>query len=550
MLTRLSATDLQAFTAAGYWRDDTIYALVHRHADISPDKIAVRERARTTTYSALVDAADRLAASLFKRGVRSGHRVAVWLPSRAETAAAILACSRNGYVCSPSFHRDHTVGEMIELMQRMRAVALIAEKGYGADSDRHDVLDAACLVESLRFVVQLDPRDTGDDQQPLFADLPTLNGGPLPRADPNTIVYLAFTSGTTGQPKGVMHSDNTLLAPVRALAADWSLDEGMVIYSLSPLSHNLGFGAMLLALVGGGEIVVHDLPRGASVADRLHETRATFAFGVPTNAIDLLAELKKSPRDLRSLKGFRISGAPVPPIVAQGLLEHGIVLQSGYGMTEAGSHQYTLPADDPTLTMETSGRACAGYAVKIFDRDDPDKELPAGATGQIGGRGASLMLGYFDDQPATEQSFNASGWFMTGDLGWIDEAGYLRVTGRKKDLIIRGGHNIFPAKIENLAMRHEAIDKAAVIPVADDRLGERVCLAVTNGPGRTASAEELLAHLDASGLSKFEMPEYFLQLDQIPLMPSGKVSKRELLAWIATGRVTPTPIKFTRRELA
>lgn len=548
MLTLLSAEQIRSFYAAGYWRDGTIYTIVRDHAARTPDKTAIRESRRTATYAELVDAADRLAAALRDRGVRPGQRVAVWLPSRIETAVAVLACSRNGYVCCPSLHRDHTVGEIVDLMGRMRAAALIAEVGYGADADRHDVFEQAAALESLRLVVRLQPRGGGTPAGPVFADFVTHPAEVEVRSDPNTVVYLAFTSGTTGQPKGVMHSDNTLLAPTRALATDWSLGTDMVVYSLSPLSHNLGFGAMILTLTGGGELVIHDLPRGASLVDRLLETGATFLFGVPTHAIDLLAELKRrSISRVGNVKGFRVSGAPVPPAVAAGLLEHGIVPQSGYGMTEAGSHHYTLPDEDPELIIGSSGRACAGHEAKIFSREDPDKELPPGEIGQIGGRGASLMLGYFGDQSATEDSFNSAGWFMTGDLGWMDENGYLRITGRKKDVIIRGGHNIFPAKIENLAMRHGGVDKAAVIPVADERLGEKVCLAITTKPGHQVGADEILHHLDEVGLSKFDMPEYFILLDRMPLMPSGKIFKRRLLEWVEAGQVTPAPVRFTAR---
>jgi acyl-CoA synthetase len=342
-----------------------------------------------------------------------------------------------------------------------------------------------------------------------------------------------------------MHSDNTLLSPARALVADWSLDAGSCVYSLSPLSHNLGFGAMIMTLTLGAEFVVHDLPRGARLADRLRDTGATFAFGVPTHAIDLLAELRAdSAAGLPALRGFRISGAAVPPVVAQGLLDVGVVPQSGYGMTEAGSHHYTLPGDEPAMIVGSSGRACAGYEVRIFSREDPEKELPPGETGQIGGRGASLMLGYFDDQAATEGSFNAAGWFLTGDLGWMDEAGYLRITGRKKDVIIRGGHNIFPAKIENFALRHDGVTKAAVVPVPDERLGEKVCLVVQARPGLEIDAQELLSHLDEAGLSKFDMPEYFAQVEDLPLMPSGKILKRRLVEWIDEGRLAPSPVRF------
>ena len=551
VLTLLNQPDSRSFYEAGYWQADTIYGLVRRTAELSPEKLAVRERCRQVSYRELVDAADRLAATLDREGLRPGMRVAAWLPSRVETAVVILACSRNGYVCCPSLHRDHTVGEIVRLLGRTRAAALIAERGYGANAGRSDIFEEAAAVESLRFVLPLEPLSGPAADGPARggeALLPSLAPAAKqaePRTDPDSVVYLAFTSGTTGEPKGVMHSDNTLLAPVRAVAKDWSLSGDTIVYSLSPLSHNLGFGAMILALTQGGELVVHDLPRGASLADRLAETGTTFLFGVPTHAIDLLGELRQRPTvSLDRLKGFRISGAPVPPVVAQELLDHGIVPQSGYGMTEAGSHHYTSPDDAPERIVGSSGRACAGYEVRIFSQEDPDAEASAGQIGQICGRGASLMLGYFDDQLTTEASFNASGWFMTGDLGWLDDGGYLHISGRKKDLIIRGGHNIYPSKIENLALRHDDVAQAAAIPVPDARLGEKVCLVVTGAGGRQVDPEQLLAHLARVGLSKYDMPEYFAQVPAMPLMPSGKVLKRRLQEQVAEGSLSPTPIRF------
>jgi acyl-CoA synthetase len=154
------------------------------------------------------------------------------------------------------------------------------------------------------------------------------------------------------------------------------------------------------------------------------------------------------------------------------------------------------------------------------------------------------MLGYFDDQAANEDAFNASGWFMTGDLGCVDQDGYLQITGRKKDLIIRGGHNIYPARIENLTMQHPAIARAAVLPVADARLGEKVCLAVMLRPGWSIGPEEILQHLDRSGLSRYDMPEYFLEVAEIPLTASGKIVKRELAAQVAEGRLKPISIRW------
>ena len=548
ILTRLSAELIEKYEAEGFWRGDTIYALVRWHAEHTPQAFAVRDRFRRLTYRELLAAADTLAADLAGHGVRAGQRVGVWLPSRIESVVALLACSKSGAICCPSLHRDHTVGEVVELMQRTRAVAFIWQDGYGADADRRDPVEALKAVPTLRHVYRMKPL-AASDKAP-FSELPPANGSSAAdKTDPNQIVYLAFTSGTTGKPKGVMHSDNTLLANARQLAKDWSIGTTSVVYTLSPLSHNLGFGAQVMALAMGSELVINDLPRGASLADRILETDTRFLVGVPPNAIDLLAEMqKRGLKGLGRLTGFRISGSAVPSEVVAGLIAQGIRPQSGYGMTENCSHQYTLPGDEPRLIIETSGKTCPGYELRIFKTDDADTEAAPGEVGQIGGRGASLMLGYFDDQSATEDAFNKSGWFMTGDLGTLDANGYLRISGRAKDIIIRGGHNIHPARIEELATRHPAVQRAAAIPVKDARLGEKVCLAVVNRQGKSVTPDELLRHLDKAGLSKFDMPEYYLRLDEIPLTPNGKMLKRAIVDWIKEGRVTPEPVRFEAKR--
>jgi acyl-CoA synthetase (AMP-forming)/AMP-acid ligase II len=548
ILTTLSPARLKQHYAAGFWTSRTIYMHARDNALARPDSYALRDRFRRLSFAEVIAAADRLAADLHAKGVRPGQRIAVWLSSRVEIAIALLACSRNGYICCPSLHRNHTVAEIGELMERMRAVGLIAEIGYGADADRHDVFALAESMPTMRAVYRVPALAASDAGALPMASLldPAADAGGRPvDTEPDTVVYLAFTSGTTGKPKGVMHSDNTLLANAKALAHDWSLGTASVIYTLSPLSHNLGFGAMVSAFAVGAELVVHDLGRGDSLAERIAATGTTFMFGVPVHAIDLLKEIReRDPALLKTVKGFRVSGAPVPQEVAAELLEYGVVPQSGYGMTEACSHHYTLPTDDPRMIIETSGRACPGYEITIFTRDDPEQEAAVGEIGQIAGRGASLMLGYFDNQEATEDSFNTQGWYMTGDLGWMDEQGYLRITGRKKDVIIRGGHNIYPAKIEALAGRHPAVERAAVVGVADARMGEKVCLVVMPRTGNTPQADELLAHLERSGLSKFDMPEYFIAVAEIPLTPSGKILKRDLVDQIKAGKITPQPVRF------
>jgi acyl-CoA synthetase len=205
-----------------------------------------------------------------------------------------------------------------------------------------------------------------------------------------------------------------------------------------------------------------------------------------------------------------------------------------------------MPDDGVAAITGTCGKACHGYETRLWDPENPDLEAGPGAIGEIGTRGALLTLGYFDNQSATENAFNASGWFMSGDLGQFDAGGNLQIVGRKKDLVIRGGHNIHPARIENLAISHPAVLKAAAFAVPDPRLGERVCLAVIPREGARVTGDELLRHLDTAGLSRYDMPEYFIALDAFPLTASGKILKRELVEWAKSGRIRPAPVRFSK----
>jgi acyl-CoA synthetase len=545
-MTAAGHTDkVERYTSVGWWHNETIYGVARGHAERSPDAYAVRDRHRRLTYGELVAAADALALDLARRGTGHGECVLVWLPSRAEALVAFLACSRNGLVVCLSPHRGHTVADVAGFARRVRAAALIHQPGFGADSDRADIAAAIRDLPSLRHIYRLALPKAASDPPFGLQSVSDDSASSAASRDPNRVSYVMFTSGSTGAPKGVMHSDSTLLCTARAIARDWHLGPDTVVYGLSPHSHSLGVGAVLTALVAGGELVMHDLPRGASLVDRLVEVGATYLVGVPTHAIDLLDEMRRRgmTAGIGRVKGFRISAAAAPgPVVAE-LLERGVKPQRGYGMTEVNSHQYTLPDDENRLIIETSGKCCPEHELRIFRLDDPSRGAGIGEVGEIGSRGGSLMLGYLDDPVGTASALNADGWFMTGDLGWVDAAGYLRVTGRRKDVIIRGGRNINPAHIEELALRHAGIERAAAIPVSDPRLGERVCLAVTMRPGQHADAEEILGHLAQAGLSKYEMPEFFLALSDMPLMPNGKIARHDLTRSVQEGRVVPVPVR-------
>ncbi|HEX6004786.1 MAG TPA: class I adenylate-forming enzyme family protein [Burkholderiales bacterium] len=537
---------------SGSWRDETLYALLTRHAQERPDAYSLRDCRRRMSWRELRAWVDALAAELHAAGLRRGQRVSVWLPNRIENVVVFLACSRNGYVCNPSLHQNYTIAEVVQLMERIQSAALFAQPDYGCDARGDDVFAAARTLRSMPRMWRIDPPDAeaaeihGVARFPRWTIEPPQGSLPPIDADPDKIVYLAFTSGTTGEPKGVMHSDNTLLANGRAMVRDWCHDPRTVLYSLSPLSHHIGTVALEQSLVAGCELVLHDLPPGMKPLDWIVETGATYVMGVPTHAIDILADLKRRGlARLGKVTVFYMAGSVIPPETARAFFDMGIKPQNIYGMTENGSHQYTRPDDDVEIITTTCGRACHGYETRLWNPQDPDREAGPGEIGEIGTRGALLMLGYFDNQAATEMSFNASGWFMSGDLGRFDARGNLQIVGRKKDLIIRGGYNIHPARIENLALAHPAVLKAAAYPVADARLGERVCLAIIARDGTRLDADTLLAHLSTAGLSKYDMPEYFVALETFPLTASGKVLKRELVARTQSGEIVPQPVRWS-----
>jgi acyl-CoA synthetase len=528
-LTLHHPAQARLYLKQGLWRDETFYGLLARHAAVTPHAIALEDGERRLTWEALRHWVDGVAIELRTYGLVPGDRVAIWMSNRVEVIVAFLACSREGYACNPSLHRTYTNAEIVSFLERLSSKALITEPRWGADWQRGNLDAMLARLQLLRVVYT-----------PETFPRPADNMTP-PCKDPDKVAYLAFTSGTTGPPKCVMHSDNTLLANARDLVRDWGHTAESVILPLSPLSHHIAWVGAAQWLLLGCRFVTNDPPAGKSQVDWILDCGATYVMGVPSHAVDILRE--QSARGLPNLgqvEVFYMAGSPIPRTLATALVAQGVKPQNVYGMTENSSHRYTHPTDDTETLTSTCGRGGRAYQVRIFDPLDSEREIPAGEVGQIGGTGAALMLGYFDDQTATEGSFNSTGWFMSGDLGLVDRAGNIRIEGRLKDIIIRGGHNIYPAHIEALALRHSRVDAATCFPVRDDRLGARVCIGVIGD----VSADEMLRHLAAEGLSRYEMPEYFLRVSELPMTANGKVFKRELTELVHRGDLIPQFVRI------
>lgn len=533
-LTLHDPSHAKAWYEAGLWTQDTFYSLMAAHVAATPDAPALRDGQETLTWSQLQARVDALAAEFEDLGLVAGDRVSLWMSNRLHVHIAFLACSREGIACNPSLHRTYTCGEIVELVSRLGSAAVITEEGWGADRASRDLGDMLGGLPFMKRVYDI-------------AELPQGGRQPSrpPHDNPDTVGYLAFTSGTTGKPKCVMHSANTLLANARDLVRDWKIGSDAVLLSLSPLSHHIAWVGVGQWLTSGCLFVTDDPLPGMTRLDWIVESGATYVLGVPTHAMDILEEQKRrAVAKLGRVELFYMAGAPIPSVVAGSFVKQGITPQNIYGMTENSSHQYTQPDDSQDIWVSTCGRGGPAYEVAIFDPEDDERQLGPGEAGQIGGRGAALMLGYFDNQGATEKSFNRQGWFLSGDLGSMDERGNLKIEGRLKDLIIRGGHNIYPSRIEAIAVSHTAIAKAAAFAVPDERLGEKVCLAVLG----TVEAGDVLEHLAAAGLSKYDMPEWFLRMDTFPLTPSGKILKRELVAMVERGEIKPLPVRYQARK--
>jgi len=521
--------------ARGLWGNDTFYTLMAAHVAMRPDVVAARDGMRSVTWRELQLWVDAVAEDLATQGLIAGDRVSLWMSNKLEALVIFLACARNGYACNPSLHRTYACAEVIALLDRLSSRALMTEPGWGADGAQNNF---GAMLAGLPLMLKV--YQPGSLPQPRRTPLETSAW-----SDPDSVRYLAFTSGTTGTPKCAMHSDNTLLANARDMVRDWHHGPHTRLLTLSPLSHHIAWVAFAQWLVAGCLLILDDPPAGLSRLDWVRETRATYVMGVPTHAMDLLTEqTRRKIARIGDVEVFYMAGAPIPPPVAEAFVRQGIKPQNVYGMTENSSHQYTHPSDDTETIVATCGRGGAAYEVRLFNLEDPSREVPPGTIGHIGGRGAALMLGYFGNQSATEESFNPDGWFLSGDIGVLDAGGNLKIVGRLKDLIIRGGHNIHPARIEALALRHPQVEKAAVFSVSDERLGERACIAIIGD----ADADTLLSHLDAQGLSKFDMPEYFLRLEAFPLTASGKILKRVLVEQAKRGDIAPVPIRFGKTK--
>lgn len=515
-----------AYRQQGLWGDASLADYWQQTARAMPDKIAVVDNhGASYTYSALDHAASCLANWMLAKGIESGDRIAFQLPGWCEFTVIYLACLKIGAVSVPLLP-SWREAELVWVLNKCQAKMFFAPTLFKQTRPVDLILPLQNQLPQLQQIVGVDklaPATSSLSLGQIIADNTSLTTAITTHGD--ELAAVLFTSGTEGLPKGVMLTHNNILASERAYCARLNLTWQDVFMMPAPLGHATGFlhGVTAPFLIGARSVLLDIFTPDACLA-LLEQQRCTCMLGATPFVYDLLNVLEKQPADLSALRFFLCGGTTIPKKVARECQQRGIKLLSVYGSTESSPHA-VVNLDDPlSRFMHTDGYAAAGVEIKVVD--DARKTLPPGCEGEEASRGPNVFMGYFDEPELTARALDEEGWYYSGDLCRMDEAGYIKITGRKKDIIVRGGENISSREVEDILLQHPKIHDACVVAMSDERLGERSCAyVVLKAPHHSLSLEEVVAFFSRKRVAKYKYPEHIVVIEKLPRTTSGKIQK-------------------------
>lgn len=529
--------ELEEFRRSGYWSDVTMWQLVEDWATADPERIAFIDDHRSITIGEVADGAKRLAGGLYALGVRHGDRVVVQLTNRVEAVIVVCGLARLGAVLVPvqPLLRRHDVAA---LLNRTRATAMFSIATF------HN-FDHVAMIRELRrespelrkvIIVGDEPHDEHRFDE-LLAHPPY--EGPVPNPDDPLLVM--FTSGTTSAPKGCVHTSNTFMNAGRATGVNIGAGPNDVVFMPSPIMHMTGMGVgILMPLIYRIPSVFQSRFEPLSALELIGKHRCTMTLGASAFATMLLDAFDPKSHDVSTLRVVGLGGAPVQRVTIDRLdREFGCQVIALYGSTEGLSVASTRMGDDAERTASSDGQAVDG--VELVVTDDAGNILPPGQEGEIRFRAPGRFLCYWEDDERTRSVIDEHGRFRSGDLATIDANGYLRITGRLADMIIRGGVNISAQEVENLLIEHPDVLDIAVVSMPDARLGEKMCAFVVPGQN-PPTVESLAAMLLERGVAKFKFPERVEVLDVLPRNPTGKIEKFKLRSLVRELLLSEEPI--------
>lgn len=538
----LIPTRKEAMLKQGHWLNQTILDFLRSAVEKNPDKTALvsfkveNQTEQTFSYQQLWDMTNKIALGLKQLGIEKNDVVSCQLPNWWEFTLLYLACSRIGAVLNPlmPIFRER---ELEFMLKHGESKVFVVPKTFRNFSHEQLANQLHNKLDTLQHVVVVNSEGENNFDRLLLNHGLEQNAAAVVALDglesgPDDITQLIFTSGTTGEPKGVMHTANTLFSNIVPYAERLHLTENDVVLMASPMAHQTGFMyGLMMPIQLNTKVVLQDVWDVSKAVDLIHQHQVNFTMASTPFLNDLSNTVAEQHDKVDSLKIFLCAGAPIPgPLVQKAREILGVKVISAWGMTECGAVTTTCPEDDDERSFNTDGIALPGVDVKIVDKTGQTK--PVNESGRLMIRACSGFGGYL--KRAHLNDIDADGWFDTGDIAYQDEKGYIRICGRKKDVIIRGGENIPVAEIESLLYKHPNVAVVALVAYADERLGERACAIIKlKDQAQSLSFNELVDFLKTHNLAMQYIPERLEIWDEIPMTPSGKIQKfklRELLA--------------------
>jgi acyl-CoA synthetase (AMP-forming)/AMP-acid ligase II len=526
----------------GLWDGTTLSGRLAARAASEPERPAVIDRDGTArhSYAELERDVSILAAWLARRGVGVGDVVSIQLPNWYEFVVVAVATQRVGGVINPllPIYRRKELLHAFTVAESKVVCTPAAYRNHDHLEETRAVIEAS--GRTIVHVVVADDRpaviDQADGPTAWFADIlagadgagtAATSSGQLER--PDAVSELIFTSGTEANPKAIMHTEQTANFSVRVAREDMGISDGDVVWMPSPIGHSTGFNyGVRFAVYHGLPLVLQDRWDAAVACDLIGTYGASYTMASTTFLQDVVAEAeRRGGPPLGSMTRFGCGGSPVPPDLVRRAAACGIGVLRLYGSTEVLVATWNRPESTTGHTMETDGKALSNVEVEV--RDELGSVCAAGAVGEIHVRGPNTCVGFYRDPDRTAATFAPGGWVRSGDLATMDGGGYLTVVGRKKEIIIRGGLNITPREIEDLLLDFPEVDRAAVVGLPHERLGEQVCACVVLAPGAGLDFGTMVERLRRIGLATYKLPQRLEILDALPITASGKTQKFEIV---------------------
>ncbi len=516
---------------------DTIGAALARVAAAQPDADALvsRHQGIRLTYGELVEAVDAVGRGLLAVGIEKGDRVGIWAPTCAEWTMLQFACARVGAILV-NVNPAYRPGELAYALRQSGVRLLVTARSFKT-SDYLDMLSSVRAdLPRLEMAVTIDGEAAGGERDLVWSALLELGSGIDPsqvghreaQLDTDDPINIQYTSGTTGNPKGATLTHHNILNNGHSLAQVMRYTGADRVCIPVPLYHCFGMGVGNLGCVTSGAAMVYPAASFEPLAtlEAIAEERCTSVYGVPTMFIGMLEHPRFGDFDLSSFRTGIMAGAPCPVEVMKRVVDemHAREICIGYGMTETAPVSFlTRPDDDIERRVSTVGTLLPNVEGKVVDPFS-GKTVPVGETGEVCTRGYLVMRGYWDNRDATSEAIDEAGWMHTGDLGVMDGDGYLNIVGRIKDMVIRGGENLYPREIEELLFQHPAVASAQVIGVPDERMGEELMAWVVVREGVEVTEDEL-REFCRSRVAHFKVPRYFKFTTDFPMTVTGKIQK-------------------------